>query len=78
LIGFVHASLEKRFYENASTVRKEAFMHMFKTFWRDQSGATSIEYAIMASCIAVAIVAAVTNLGSKVASSYTSVNVALK
>ena len=53
-------------------------MNMFKTFWRDQSGATSIEYAIMASCIAVAIVAAVSNLGSKVVGTYTSVNVALK
>jgi pilus assembly protein Flp/PilA len=53
-------------------------MNMVRRFWHDQSGATSIEYAIMASGIAVAIVAAVTNLGSKVAGSYTSVNVALK
>ncbi len=29
-----------------------------RAFLSDQSGATSIEYAIMASCIAVAIVAA--------------------
>jgi pilus assembly protein Flp/PilA len=53
-------------------------MNTLCSFLRDQSGATSIEYAIMASCIAVAIIAAVNGLGSKVAGSYTSVNTALK
>ena len=53
-------------------------MHLIKSFLQDQSGATSIEYAIMASSIAVAIVAAVTTLGSKVTGNYTSVSAALK
>jgi pilus assembly protein Flp/PilA len=46
-------------------------------FLSDESGATSIEYAIMASCIAVAIVVTVNNLGSKVTAQYTSVSTAL-
>jgi len=47
-------------------------------FFKDQSGATSIEYAILASGIAVLIVAAVNNLGSAVKADFTSVSTALK
>jgi pilus assembly protein Flp/PilA len=57
---------------------KEAFMNMIVSFLRDETGATSIEYAIMGSCIAVAVVAAVSNLGSKVTGNYLSVGAALK
>jgi pilus assembly protein Flp/PilA len=53
-------------------------MTMVKAFWRDQSGATSIEYSIMASCIALAVIAAVNGLGSTVKGSYTAVSTALK
>lgn len=47
-------------------------------FFNDQSGATSIEYAIIASGVAAIIVAAVNNLGSAVKANYTSVDAALK
>jgi pilus assembly protein Flp/PilA len=47
-------------------------------FLRDQSGATSIEYALLASGVAVVIVAAVNNLGSAVKGNYTSVSDAMK
>jgi pilus assembly protein Flp/PilA len=47
-------------------------------FFKDQSGATSIEYAIIASGVAAVIVAAVNNLGSAVKTDFTSVNAALK
>jgi pilus assembly protein Flp/PilA len=47
-------------------------------FLRGNSGATSIEYAIMASGIAVAVIATVNGLGTTVNASYTSVSVALK
>jgi len=46
-------------------------------FLRDQSGATSIEYAMLASGIAVAIIVTVNSLGSTVRSNYTSVSTAL-
>jgi pilus assembly protein Flp/PilA len=44
----------------------------------DCSGATSIEYAMIAVGVAAVVVASVNNLGSAVKSSYTSVSVALK
>ena len=53
-------------------------MNKLVAFFSDQSGATSIEYAMIASCIAVIIVAAVNNLGTTVNGNFTSVQVALK
>ena len=47
-------------------------------FLHNQSGATSIEYALLASGVAVVIVAAVNNLGSAVKDNYTSVSTAMK
>jgi pilus assembly protein Flp/PilA len=44
----------------------------------DESGATSIEYAVVASGVALAIFGAVNNLGSSVKSMWTSVSTALK
>lgn len=46
-------------------------------FLQDASGATSIEYAIIASVVSIVILAAVTGLGSKLKGSYTSVQAAL-
>ncbi|PWL04584.1 Flp family type IVb pilin [Candidatus Liberibacter asiaticus] len=40
-------------------------MHSEKNFLQDESGATAIEYGLLASLIAVAIIASVTTLGSK-------------
>ena len=42
-------------------------------FLRDESGATSIEYAVIASGVAVAIAATVVTLGSSVKGLFTSV-----
>jgi len=47
-------------------------------FLCDERGATAIEYAIVASGIAVAIAATVTSLGSGVKGMFTSVATALK
>jgi len=48
-----------------------------RRFLQDQCGATSIEYAVIASLLSIAIVTAVTGLGSKVKGNYTSVQAAL-
>jgi pilus assembly protein Flp/PilA len=53
-------------------------MRSVRDFLRDGSGATSIEYALLASCIAGAIIAVVSNLGSAVQGKYQSVSDALK
>jgi pilus assembly protein Flp/PilA len=47
-------------------------------FWRDDSAATSIEYAMIASGIGVVLAATIVNLGSTVKGLYTGVSTALK
>ena len=45
---------------------------------RDESGATAIEYALIASLIAVAIITAVQTVGTKVSTVFTEVGNTLK
>jgi pilus assembly protein Flp/PilA len=47
-------------------------------FLRDDSGATAIEYAIIAGTLSIAIVTAVTTLGSSLNTTFTSVQTAFK
>ena len=47
-------------------------------FIRDESGASAIEYALIASLIAVAIITAVQTVGTKVSTVFTEVGNALK
>jgi pilus assembly protein Flp/PilA len=47
-------------------------------FFRDESGATAIEYGLIAAGISIAIIAAVQGLGSKLNTTFTSVQTALK
>ena len=46
--------------------------------WKDQSGATAIEYALLASGIAVAIIAVVSGVGTQLNSTFSSVSAQLK
>jgi pilus assembly protein Flp/PilA len=39
------------------------FLKSVQTFWADEDGATAIEYGLLASLIAVAIIAAVGGVG---------------
>jgi len=47
-------------------------------FVKDESGATAIEYGLIAAGISVAIIAVVQGLGSKLNTTFTSVQTALK
>jgi len=47
------------------------------TFFKDQSGATAIEYGLIAAGISVAIIATVAGLGTKLKSTFTAVDGAL-
>jgi pilus assembly protein Flp/PilA len=47
-------------------------------FWRDQSGATAIEYGLIAAGISLAIISVVNGLGTKLSSKFTSINSSLK
>ena len=51
---------------------------MVKKFIRNESGATAIEYGLIAAGIAVAIITVVQGLGTKLTSTFTSVKDALK
>jgi pilus assembly protein Flp/PilA len=52
--------------------------NLLKKFWADQSGATAIEYGLIAAGIALAIIAAVNGLGSTLSGTFSSVNTSLK
>ena len=51
---------------------------MLRAFLADQSGATAIEYAIIAGGIAIAIIATVYGIGPKLNSTFSSVSTQLK
>lgn len=51
---------------------------MLSKFLSDESGATAIEYALIAAGIALAIIAIVTGLGANLVEKLTSLNTALK
>ena len=53
-------------------------MAMLKSFLRDESGATAIEYGLIAAGISVAIITVVGQLGSKLNTTFGSVEGALK
>jgi pilus assembly protein Flp/PilA len=51
--------------------------HFLKRFVKDESGATAIEYGLIAAGIAVAIITAVTTLGGNLDSTFTTVGTAV-
>jgi pilus assembly protein Flp/PilA len=52
--------------------------NLFVRFVKDNSGATAIEYGLIAAGISVAIIAVVNGLGSKLNTTFTSVSTQLK
>ena len=53
-------------------------MNLISRFVRDQSGATAIEYGLIAALIAVVIITAVTTIGTDLKATFTSVATGLK
>jgi pilus assembly protein Flp/PilA len=51
---------------------------MVMKFFSDQSGATAIEYGLIAAGIALAIIAAVQGVGGAVNSTFTTISTSLK
>ena len=52
-------------------------MQNIARFFKDESGATAIEYGLIAALIAVAIIGAVTTLGTKTAATFNKVSAQL-
>lgn len=51
--------------------------NLFSRFVRDESGATAIEYGLIAGLISVVIIAAVTTLGGSLSGIFTRISTAL-
>jgi pilus assembly protein Flp/PilA len=51
----------------------EASMSFVTRFFKDESGATAIEYGLIAAAIAVVIITAVTTLGGNISATFDSV-----
>ena len=52
--------------------------NIFTRFVRDESGATAIEYGLIAALIAVVIIGAVTAVGTKLSTTFSTVSTSLK
>jgi pilus assembly protein Flp/PilA len=52
--------------------------NLLRKFLADQSGATAIEYGLIAAGIALAIIAAVNGLGSTLNTNFSTINSSLK
>ena len=53
-------------------------MSLLRRFLNDESGATAIEYGLIAALIAVVVVTAVTTIGTKLKTSYGNIGNAIK
>jgi pilus assembly protein Flp/PilA len=53
-------------------------MTKIEKFLRDESGATAIEYGLIAACISVAIIVAIQTVGTNLNNTFTNVSNALK
>jgi pilus assembly protein Flp/PilA len=55
-----------------------AMLRVFKNFLADESGATAIEYGLIAAGIALAIITTINGLGTKLNTKFNSINSSLK
>jgi pilus assembly protein Flp/PilA len=53
-------------------------MRLILKFWRDETGATAIEYGLIAAGISLAIINVINGLGSRLSSKFASVNTSLQ
>jgi pilus assembly protein Flp/PilA len=53
-------------------------MNIFSRFVRDESGATAIEYGLIAALIAVVIITGVTAVGTKLSTTFTTLSTSVK
>jgi pilus assembly protein Flp/PilA len=63
---------------SATASQGDRIMTVLKSFLRDESGATAIEYGLIAAGISVAIITVVQGLGTKLADTFTNITTAIK
>jgi pilus assembly protein Flp/PilA len=59
---------------NVNKSREIYPMALLKSFFRDETGATAIEYGLIAAGISVAIITVVNGLGTKLTDTFTNIN----
>src|SRR5216684_558658 len=64
--------------QRATVVQGALTMKTFARFMNDESGATAIEYGLIAASISIAIIVAITTVGSNLNLTFTNVSNALK
>lgn len=67
-----------RWMEPTQIFMEASLKNMVMKFWSDESGATAIEYGLIAAGIALAIITVVNNLGTTLNGTFTSVNNGIK
>jgi pilus assembly protein Flp/PilA len=55
----------------------ELYMTRLRNFLRDENGATAVEYGLIAACISIAIILAITSVGTDLNTTFTNVSDAL-
>ena len=63
---------------NFRVFKKEDLMQFISRFFHDESGATAIEYGLIAAGIAVVIIVAVQTIGTNLNTTFTAVGAAVK
>ncbi|WP_433996824.1 Flp family type IVb pilin [Bradyrhizobium liaoningense] len=58
--------------------RRQILKHIVLKFWSDESGATAIEYGLIAAGIALAIITVVNSLGTSLNDKFGSISTSLK
>jgi pilus assembly protein Flp/PilA len=61
-----------------SVQQREIQLKRISKFWSNESGATAIEYGLIAAGIALAIITIVNTLGTTLNTNFTSINTSLK
>ena len=57
----------------AAEILKSSAVSSFKSMVKDESGATAIEYGMIVALISVGIIVAVTTIGTKLSTAFTSI-----
>jgi pilus assembly protein Flp/PilA len=64
--------------ENISPRSEPALTSIIKSFFKDESGVTAIEYGLIAAGIAIAIITAVNGLGTQLSTNFVTISNSLK
>lgn len=70
LIGSLSASI---FYYVFNLIKDTSMKSLLLKFWKDEEGATAIEYALIAGLIAVAIIGVLTLMGTELRSLFSNI-----